>query len=61
MHSYFKANAIYNYIVRLIENNDKAYIDGVTTNNIPEDNRNGRGNPSISDDKILRLNISEAI
>ncbi|WMT80170.1 hypothetical protein TEMA_04830 [Terrisporobacter mayombei] len=35
MHSYSESNRIYNRVVRLIENNNKSYIDKVLLDKIP--------------------------
>lgn len=60
MHSYFKDNAIYNRVVRLIENNDKAYIDRVIIDNIPGGQIHNGGRIKIGPDQKLYITTGDA-
>lgn len=60
MHSYSQNNQIYNRVVRLIENNNKAYIDKVLLDNIPGGQIHNGGRLKIGPDQKLYIATGDA-
>ena len=60
MHSYLESNRIYNRVVRLIENNNKAYIDKVLFDKIPGGQIHNGGRIKIGPDKKLYITTGDA-
>jgi len=60
MHSYSESNRIYNRVVRLIENNNKAYIDKVLFDKIPGGQIHNGGRIKIGPDKKLYIATGDA-
>lgn len=60
MHSYSESNRIYNRVVRLIENNNKAYIDKVLFDKIPGGQIHNGGRIKIGPDKKLYITTGDS-
>ncbi|GAA0086440.1 PQQ-dependent sugar dehydrogenase [Clostridium sp. CTA-7] len=60
MHSYIEGSEIYNRVVRLIENNNKAYIDHVLIDKIPGGRIHNGGRIKIGPDKKLYITTGDA-
>lgn len=60
MHSYQEGNKIYNRVVRLIENNNKAYIDKILIDNIPGSQFHNGGRIKIGPDQKLYITTGDA-
>lgn len=60
MHSYQEGNKIYNRVVRLIENNNKAYIDRIIIDNIPGSQFHNGGRIKIGPDQKLYITTGDA-
>lgn len=60
MHSYSEGNRIYNRVVRLMENNNKAYIDKVIFDKIPGGQIHNGGRIKIGPDKKLYITTGDA-
>lgn len=60
MHSYVENNQIYNRVVRLIEQNNKALIDGVIIDKIPGGRIHNGGRIKIGPDKKLYISTGDA-
>lgn len=60
MHSYEESNRIYNRVVRLVENNNRAYLDRVLLDKIPGGQIHNGGRLKISPDKKLYITTGDA-
>lgn len=60
MHSYSEGNRIYNRVIRLIENNNKAYIDKIIFDKIPGGQIHNGGRIKIGPDKKLYITTGDA-
>lgn len=60
MHSYLKDNQIYNRVVRLVENNNKASIDTIIIDGIPGGRIHNGGRIKIGPDKKLYITTGDA-
>lgn len=60
MYSYLEDNKVYNKVVRLIENNNKAFIDKVILDKIPGGRIHNGGRLKIGPDKKLYITTGDA-
>lgn len=60
MHSYQENNKLYNRVVRLVENNNKAYIDKVLLDKIPGGRVHNGGRIKIGPDNKLYITTGDA-
>jgi glucose/arabinose dehydrogenase len=60
MHSYAEGNRIYNRVVRLIENNNRAFIDGILLDKIPGGRIHNGGRLKIGPDQKLYITTGDA-
>jgi len=60
MHSYAEANHIYNRIVRLVEKNDKAYVDHIIIDKIPGGRIHNGGRIKVGPDNKLYITTGDA-
>ncbi|WMJ81602.1 PQQ-dependent sugar dehydrogenase [Clostridium sp. MB40-C1] len=60
MHSYTEGNQIYNRVVRLVENNNRAFIDRVLLDKIPGGQIHNGGRLKIGPDKKLYITTGDA-
>lgn len=60
MHSYSESNRIYNRIIRLIENNNKAYTDKILIDKIPGGQIHNGGRIKVGPDKKLYITTGDA-
>lgn len=60
MHSYLKDNQIYNRVVRLVENDNKASIDTIIIDSIPGGRIHNGGRIKIGPDKKLYITTGDA-
>lgn len=60
MHSYFEGNRIYNRVVRLVENNNRASIDRVLLDKIPGGQIHNGGRLKIGPDRKLYITTGDA-
>ena len=60
MHSYGEENQIYNRVVRLIENNDRASIDGIILDKIPGGRIHNGGRVKIGPDHKLYITTGDS-
>ncbi|MCC3865212.1 PQQ-dependent sugar dehydrogenase [Terrisporobacter petrolearius] len=60
MHSYTENNKLYNRVVRLIENNNKAYIDKIHLDKIPGGQIHNGGRIKVGPDKKLYITTGDA-
>lgn len=60
MYSYLQNNRVYNRVVRLIENNKRAYIDRILLDNIPGSQFHNGGRIKIGPDEKLYITTGDA-
>lgn len=60
MHSYIESNKIYNRVIRLVENNNKASIDRVLLDKIPGSQIHNGGRLKIGPDQKLYITTGDA-
>ncbi|WP_042274323.1 PQQ-dependent sugar dehydrogenase [[Clostridium] dakarense] len=60
MHSYAEGNRIYNRVIRLVESNNKAFIDKVLIDKIPGGQIHNGGRIKIGPDKKLYITTGDA-
>lgn len=60
MHSYLQNNRVYNRLVRLVENNNSAYIDRILLDNIPGGQIHNGGRVKIGPDEKLYITTGDA-
>ena len=60
IHSYQEGNKIYNRVVRLVENNNNAYIDRIIIDNIPGSQFHNGGKIKIGPDQKLYITTGDA-